>query len=93
MFRRIIGLILACVLAFSAAAAEGPAGNAEKRILVIETTDIHGYIVDASAGREDRFQYRLARIAQLINEARASGEYDDVLLLDGGDLYQGTPRP
>ena len=91
MFRRIIGLILACVLAFSAAAAEGPAGNAEKRILVIETTDIHGYIVDASAGREDRFQYRLARIAQLINEARASGEYDDVLLLDGGDLYQGTP--
>ena len=91
MFRRIIGLILACVLAFSAAAAEGPAGNTEKKILVIETTDLHGYIVDASSGREDRFQYRLARIAQLINEARASGEYDDVLLLDGGDLYQGTP--
>jgi 5''-nucleotidase/2'',3''-cyclic phosphodiesterase and related esterases len=62
-----------------------------KRILVIETTDIHGYIMDASSGKEETFQYRLAYIAHLINEARASGEYDDVLLLDGGDLYQGTP--
>ena len=47
--------------------------------------------MDASSGREEIFQYRLAYIAHLINEARASGEYDDVLLLDGGDLYQGTP--
>lgn len=91
MIRRIFGLILACVLAFSAAAAEDPAEGTEKRILVIETTDVHGYIIDTSAGSEDRFQYRLARIAQLVSEARASGEYDDVLLLDGGDLYQGTP--
>ena len=62
-----------------------------KRILVIETTDIHGYIMDASSGKEETFQYRLAYIAHLIHEARASGKYDDVLLLDGGDLYQGTP--
>ena len=27
----------------------------------------------------------------MVNDARSSGEYDDVLLLDGGDLYQGTP--
>lgn len=62
-----------------------------RRILVIETTDIHGYIMDASSGKEETFQYRLAYIAHLVHEARASGEYDDVLLLDGGDLYQGTP--
>ena len=62
-----------------------------KRILVIETTDIHGYIMDASSGQEETFQYRLAYIAHLIHEARVSEEYDDVLLLDGGDLYQGAP--
>ena len=63
----------------------------EKRILVIETTDIHGYIMDASSGNEETFEYRLAYIAHLVQEARTSGEYDDVLLLDGGDLYQGMP--
>ncbi len=63
----------------------------EKKILVFETTDVHGYIMDASSGKEETFQYRLAYIAHLLNEARASEEYDDVLLLDGGDLFQGTP--
>lgn len=63
----------------------------EKKIFVIETTDIHGWLVDVSSGDPDTFQYRLAYIANEINEARESGEYDDVLLLDGGDLYQGPP--
>ncbi len=26
-----------------------------------------------------------------MNDARASDAYDDVLLLDGGDVYQGSP--
>lgn len=63
----------------------------EARILVIETTDIHGNIIEASSGNPETFQYRLAYIAKAIDDARASGEYDDVLLLDGGDLYQGPP--
>lgn len=80
-------LLLIALICLSAALAE----PGETRILVVETTDIHGYIMDASSGNPDTFQYRLARIARLVNDARASGEYDDVLLLDGGDLYQGTP--
>ena len=67
------------------------AEEGETRILVIETTDIHGYIMDASSGDPAAFQYRLARIGRLIDEERNSGRYDGVLLLDGGDLYQGTP--
>ena len=63
----------------------------ETRIRVFETSDLHGYIVDTSSGDEDTFQYRLAYIAKIINDARASGEYDDVLLVDGGDIYQGMP--
>ncbi len=77
----------------SSAAESQPEADAqqEKRILVVETTDIHGWIVDASSGDPETFAYRLARIADAVNELRASGEYDDVLLLDGGDLYQGPP--
>ncbi len=85
-------LLSVCSIAFAETSGFMPEERSEKkRILVIETTDLHGYIMDASSGKEETFQYRLAYIAHLIHEARASGEYDDVLLLDGGDLYQGTP--
>ncbi len=58
---------------------------------VFETTDVHGYLMDTSSGVEENFQYRLAYIAQIVNNARTSEDYDDVLLFDGGDTYQGTP--
>ena len=64
---------------------------AETRIRVFETSDIHGYLLDTSSGNENTFQYRLAYIARIVNNARSSGEYDGVLLLDGGDIYQGMP--
>lgn len=67
------------------------AEDGEVRIRVFETTDIHGILVDTSSGNEDTFQYRLARIARIVEEARESGEFDDVLLADGGDIYQGDP--
>lgn len=60
-------------------------------IRVFETTDIHGYLMDTSSGDESTFQYRLAYIAGDIKEARSSGEWDDVLLLNGGNNYEGTP--
>ena len=64
---------------------------AETRISLFETSDIHGYLLYTSSGKESDFQYRLAYIAQLVNNARVSGKYDDVILLDGGDIYQGMP--
>ena len=63
----------------------------EIRIRVFETSDIHGYLLDTSGGDESSFQYRLAYIAKIVNDARASGDYNDVLLVDGGDIYQGMP--
>ena len=60
-------------------------------IEVFSTTDVHGYLVDTSSGNEATFQYRLAYIANIVNAARENAENDDVLLLDGGDIYQGTP--
>lgn len=59
---------------------------------VFETTDIHGYITDVSTYKEETFQYRLAYISNIINQARASEDYNDVILLDSGDIYQSTPH-
>ncbi len=83
-------LTASCLPAF---ASEEPSAEApdDIRIRVFETSDIHGYLMDTSSGDEASFQYRLAYIAQLVNDARTSGEYDDVLLVDGGDIYQGAP--
>lgn len=61
-------------------------------IKVFETTDVHGYITDVSTYKEETFQYRLAYIAKIVNDARANSAYEGVLLLDGGDIYQSTPH-
>lgn len=61
-------------------------------IKVFETTDVHGWMLDVGKYVEDTFQYRLARIAKIVNDARASEDYEGVLLLDTGDIYQGTPQ-
>ncbi len=61
------------------------------RIRLFETSDIEGYIMDTSSGDPGTFQYRLAHIAKVVNDARGSEKFDDVILVDGGDIYQGAP--
>lgn len=61
------------------------------RIAVFQTSDINGYIMDTTGGEEKTFQYRLARIAKFVDNARESDDFDDVVLVDGGDIYQGAP--
>lgn len=73
---------------WSVKAAEGSASTTT--IELFETTDIHGYLVDTSSGSEDTFQYRMAYIANSVNQARSDAGNDAVILLDGGDIYQGT---
>lgn len=71
---------------------EPPPPAKEKTVIqIFETTDIHGYIVDTSSGDEATYQYRMAYLADIFNDARADENIDDVILLDSGDIYQGTP--
>ncbi|MBR6054026.1 MAG: bifunctional metallophosphatase/5'-nucleotidase [Bacteroidales bacterium] len=58
---------------------------------LIETTDMHGYVVSTDA--DGSVHFRLAYIADKADDIRGHGEYrrtDLLLLLDGGDLYQGA---
>ena len=60
------------------------------RLPVMETTDVHGTLVNTSTGTN---HYRLAYVADKANDIRGRGaDYDTkkLLLLDGGDIYQGT---
>ena len=56
----------------------------------METTDIHGYLVDTDNGA---IHYRMAYVADKVKDIRGhDSQYrkDRLLLLDGGDLYQGA---
>ena len=68
----------------------GTAAGGEFRLPLFETSDIHGYVADVSG---QTTEYRLAYIADKVNDVRgAGGTYDKSLavLLDGGDIYQGN---
>ena len=69
---------------------ESPSGESpspgEYVLPLVETTDMHGYIVHAD---NLGLHYRLAYIADKVEDIRARKE-DGLLLLDGGDLYQGA---
>lgn len=58
----------------------------EYTLPLIETTDIHGYIVNEE---NTIIHYRLAYIADKVNDIRGN-DRDRLLLLDGGDIYQGA---
>lgn len=61
-----------------------PAG--EYRLPLIETTDVHGHILSTDGGVVN---YSLAYIADKANDIRGN-DRSRLLLLDGGDLYQGA---
>lgn len=68
---------------------------------LVETTDIHGHIVGGlgsggsgsgsnnSGSNASTIEYSLAYIADKVNDMRG-GDRSRVLLLDGGDIYQGA---
>ena len=89
LFKTVLALAaLALLLAFAPSYAF--AEEAAYRLPVFETSDLHGYIVETSG---DVFEFRLARIADAVNDVRnADGTYrpETVILLDGGDIYQGN---
>ena len=58
----------------------------EYRLPLMETTDIHGHILSTSG---DAINYSLAYIADKANDIRGD-DRSRLLLLDGGDLYQGA---
>lgn len=68
----------------------GSDDNNAYRLPVIETSDIHGYLVDK---KEDDYRYLLSYISDKVKDLRGYGDNyrkEMALLLDGGDIYQGN---
>ncbi|WP_248510529.1 metallophosphoesterase, partial [Sporosarcina sp. NCCP-2222] len=63
--------------------------NNPLEIILLETSDIHGNIFPLNYGSNQTEQVGLAKIATLIKRERDT--HENVLLIDNGDLIQGTP--
>ncbi|SDB99170.1 2',3'-cyclic-nucleotide 2'-phosphodiesterase / 3'-nucleotidase [Paenibacillus sp. UNCCL117] len=63
--------------------------QSEITITVLETTDIHGNIMPIQYANHKPTETGLAKLATLIRAERRKAEH--MLLIDNGDLIQGTP--
>ena len=61
----------------------------ETQLIVLHTTDVHGNIYPYNYFTDSPAQNGLAKIYTVVKKFRK--HYSNVLLLDGGDLLQGTP--
>ncbi|MCA9000470.1 MAG: bifunctional metallophosphatase/5'-nucleotidase [Planctomycetes bacterium] len=76
-----------------------PVPNHWRRLIILHTNDMHGQVLPLQATwLRDRDPVPdvggVARLAAYVNKVRAQAEAngDDVLVLDAGDWYQGTPE-
>ncbi|WP_040345092.1 bifunctional metallophosphatase/5'-nucleotidase [Neobacillus bataviensis] len=58
-------------------------------LVILETSDVHGNIFPLNYGNNQSSDVGLGKIASLIKKERTKNPY--VLLVDNGDLIQGTP--
>lgn len=65
-------------------------GGDEYAVTLFEITDLHGYLADTSAAESENYTYPLPAISARMNEARLIHDEENVVLLDGGDMFQGS---
>ena len=90
LFKRSIALL--CVLAMLLTIAPLSVFAAEEtdnEFVVLSTTDMHGRVWDKNVLNDTNMSNSMLNVATAVKEIRAS--YDNVILLDNGDTYQGTP--
>ncbi len=83
--KKIVILLLMFCASFTLLNAE----NERDTLYILNTTDIHGYIIPYDYINDEPAEYGLVKIYSRIKEFKH--KYDNVVLLDCGDLLQGTP--
>lgn len=58
-------------------------------IKIIYTSDVHGHVLPLHYGTNEKADHGLAKYATVVKQKRK--EYENIIVLDNGDLIQGTP--
>jgi 5'-nucleotidase len=84
------GGVASAAVAFSLVSFDAFAAGRLKKLTILHTNDVHSRVEPFPMdGSRNQGLGGTARRSQLINKIRA--EQDNVLLLDAGDIFQGTP--
>ena len=62
-----------------------------REIVILQTSDLHGYIYPVDYATKKPANYGLAKVASVIKEQRAKYGEENVIVIDTGDLIQGSP--
>jgi 2',3'-cyclic-nucleotide 2'-phosphodiesterase/3'-nucleotidase len=84
MFLKLISILLSVILLAGISTAQET-----DTLYLLQTTDIHGNIFPWDYFRDQEADYGLAKIYTRVTDYRL--QHKNVILLDGGDLLQGTP--
>jgi 2',3'-cyclic-nucleotide 2'-phosphodiesterase / 3'-nucleotidase len=84
--RLLAALVLLLPLAGKAA---GPQSPARVQLTILATTDLHGNVLPVDYYTNQPDQRGLAKVSTIIKQARK--ENPDLILIDSGDIIQGTP--
>ena len=89
--KRIIGMLLS-VLVMLALCAAAPAeeGAAYTDVAILSTTDLHGKCWETDVLTGKKQTHNILRISSAVREIRQEYGAENVMLIDNGDLYQGT---
>ena len=86
-FSFIACIALLCVCLSTAAYAE----NASTELVVLSTTDMHGKCWEVNLLTEGSETQNMLRVSTAVQQIRETYGSDQVILIDNGDLFQGTP--
>uniref|UniRef100_A0A7V4NFY5 Calcineurin-like phosphoesterase domain-containing protein n=1 Tax=Fervidobacterium pennivorans TaxID=93466 RepID=A0A7V4NFY5_FERPE len=62
-----------------------------REIVILHTSDLHGYIYPVDYATNKPANYGLAKVASVIKEQRQKYGEGNVIVIDTGDLIQGSP--
>ena len=89
--KRIYSLAVLLLFTFSLSAQQGKSGALEKQLFILHTSDTHSRIdpINPEAADEYAGMGGVVRRAEIVKQYR--GKHPEMLLLDCGDISQGTP--
>ncbi|AVM52487.1 5'-nucleotidase [Bacteroides zoogleoformans] len=89
--KRIYSLAVLLLFTFSLSAQQGKSGALEKQLFILHTSDTHSRIDPISPEAADEYAGMggVVRRAEIVKQYR--GKHPEMLLLDCGDISQGTP--
>ncbi|WP_448375399.1 metallophosphoesterase [Fervidobacterium sp.] len=62
-----------------------------REIVILHTSDLHGYIYPVDYATKKSANHGLAKVASVIKEQRSKYGEENVIVIDTGDLIQGSP--